>query len=70
VTGETIGEAIAFKSTYSDLDRAEAAKEKWSPVVTARILQYGMYCAKNVGPQAFSTNQGGTATLNGVELQP
>jgi hypothetical protein len=68
VTGEAIDEAIAFKLTYSDLDRAEAAKEKWSPSVTATILQYGMYCAKNVGSQAFPTNQGGTATLNGVEL--
>ena len=28
VTGEAIDEAIAFNSTHSDLDRAEAAKEK------------------------------------------
>jgi hypothetical protein len=70
VTGEAIDEAIAFHSTYSDLDKAEAAKEKWSKAVTATLLQYGMYCAKHVGPQSFPNNQAGTAMLNGVELQP
>jgi len=70
VTGEAIDEAIAFNSTHSDLDRAEAAKEKWSPAVTATLLQYGMYTAKNVGPSSFPNSQAGTAMLNGVELQP
>ncbi len=70
VTGEALDEAIAFKSTYSDLDRAEASTEKWSPAVTATLLQYGLYCAKNVGPQSFPINEAGTAMLNGVELQP
>jgi hypothetical protein len=70
VTGEAIDEAIAFNAMHSDLDKANAAKEKWSPAVTATLRQYGMYSAKNVGPQSFQNNQGGTAMLNGVELQP
>ncbi len=69
-TGEELDNAIAFKSTYSDLLHVQALLEEWDVyAVQAKLTTYGFYCAKHVGPPT-STTPSATASLNGRDVYP
>ena len=69
-TSEELDRAIAFKTTYSDLFQLEASYEEWdSHAVQAKLITYGLYCAKHVGPPS-STKASATASLNGRGVFP
>ena len=70
VTGEELDQAIAFKPTYGDLLHAQASFEQWDVhAVQAKLVTYGLYCAKHVGPST-STKPSATASLNGRDVYP
>ena len=69
-TGEELDKAIAFKPTYSDVLQLQASYEEWDyRAVQAKIISYGLYCAKYVGPPT-STTATATASLNGRAVYP
>jgi hypothetical protein len=69
-TGEELDKAIAFKSTYPELLQLQASYEEWDVhAVQAKLITYGLYCAKHVGPPT-STKRTATASLNGRDVHP
>jgi hypothetical protein len=69
-TGEELDRAIAFKSTYPDLLQLQASYEEWDyHAVQAKLITYGLYCAKHVGPPSV-TKATATASLNGRDVYP
>ena len=69
-TGEELDRAIAFKPTYPDLLQLQASYEPWDySAVQAKLITYGLYCAKHVGPPSVTTATA-NASLNGRDVYP
>jgi hypothetical protein len=69
-TGEELDRAIAFKSTYPDLLQLQASYQPWDySAVQAKLITYGLYCAKHIGPPSPTTATA-TVSLNGRDVYP